>query len=112
MALSLLTENKTGGGEGSPSVTLADPALGPRPTGAEPESFGAAPVEGRPPWPVVFGALILCVVSVMLGAQGAVIAEMMKENCYTLKLNVAGNRLSREGGIAMCSILAVSVVCF
>ncbi len=79
MALSLLTENKTGGGEGSPSVTLADPALGPRPTGAEPESFGAAPVEGRPPWPVVFGALILCVVSVMLGAQGAVIAEMMKE---------------------------------
>lgn len=42
----------------------------------------SAETAGRPPWRVVFGALLLGLVAGLFGAQGAVLAEMAKEEVW------------------------------
>ncbi|MEM7274408.1 MAG: sugar transferase [Actinomycetota bacterium] len=41
-----------------------------------------ADVAGRPPWRVVIGAVLLAGIAAALGAQGAVVAEMLKEEVW------------------------------
>ncbi len=64
------------------SSRIEEPILvspGSLPTGRGVPLDGYTTFEARPPWRILIGAFVLCVATTLLGAEGAVIAEYLKE---------------------------------